>query len=320
MITSSKEQPQRDIDPDTDANILAGKRIGLFGKGGAGKSTSVVLLARLLRELRYDVCILDADSTNIGLPYALGIDQHPVHLLEYFGGTVFSGGLVTCPVDDPNLLPGRHIYLDELPQKYYRKNKDGITLLTAGKIGDQGPGAGCDGPVSKIARDLRIHGRHSDPVTLIDFKAGFEDSARGVITSLDWVIVLVDPTIAAVEMAFNMRDMINQIKDGRLPATQHLADPGLVAMANKLYLESKIKGVLFILNKIRSPEVEHYLRSKLAEKGIVPSGVIPDDPAICTSWLEGTPIKLNQLQTNLIGLIQKLEAAEAPAAIRQITA
>jgi CO dehydrogenase nickel-insertion accessory protein CooC1 len=178
---------------------LAGKRIGVFGKGGSGKSTTVVLLARQLRNLGYEVCILDADSTNIGLPFVLGVDQSPDSLMEYFGGTVFSGGLVTCPVDDPTLLPGSEIYLDELPPQYYRQNQMGITLLVAGKIGDQGPGSGCDGPVSKIARDIRIKKHEGSPVTLVDFKAGFEDTARGVITGLDWAIVLVDPTIAAVE-------------------------------------------------------------------------------------------------------------------------
>jgi hypothetical protein len=30
---------------------------------------------------------------------------------------------------------------------------NGIRYLIAGKIGDQGPGAGCDGPVAQIARE-----------------------------------------------------------------------------------------------------------------------------------------------------------------------
>jgi len=51
--------------------ILAGKRIGIVGKGGSGKSTVTVLLAKALRKHGYDVCVLDADSTNIGLHQAL---------------------------------------------------------------------------------------------------------------------------------------------------------------------------------------------------------------------------------------------------------
>lgn len=289
--------------------ILTGKRIGVFGKGGSGKSTAVVLLARNLRDLGYEVCVLDADSTNIGLPLALGMEGSPEPLLDHYGGMVFSGGRVTCPVDDPTPLAGSEISLDDLPPQYYRQNL-GITLLVAGKIGNRGPGAGCDGPISKIARDLRLHGRKEDPVMLVDFKAGFEDSARGAITNMDWAIVLVDPTFAAIEMAINMKDMINQIKSGILPATRHLETLDLVAMANRLFVESKIKGAMFLLNKIRNSDIENYLRTKLAERGIEPDGIIHEDPSISASWLKGTPLEAKKLQGDILDFIIKLEAAE----------
>jgi CO dehydrogenase maturation factor len=76
-------------------HTLAGKKIGMLGKGGAGKSTVTALLARALAEQGYVVYILDADSTNIGLHQALGIDHPPMPLLDYFGGAVFRGGQVT---------------------------------------------------------------------------------------------------------------------------------------------------------------------------------------------------------------------------------
>ncbi len=300
----------REAQMQLDHHNLAGKRIGIFGKGGSGKSTALVLLAKALRDRSYEVCILDADSTNIGLPLALGIKRPPLTLLDYFGGMVFSGGSVTCPVDDPTPLAGGNVRLDTLPDQYFARNPQGITLLVAGKIGDLGPGAGCDGPISKIARDLCVSTDGEPPVTLVDFKAGFEDSARGAVTSLDWVIVVVDPTIAAVEMAVNMRDMIHQIKNGKLPATQHLETINLVAIANRLYREARTKGVLYLLNKIKDAETEAYLRVKLAERGIEPEGVIYDDPGISTAWLKGTPLEANRLQREIPGFIEKLEAAE----------
>lgn len=290
--------------------ILAGMRVGVFGKGGAGKSTAIVLLAGMLRERGYEVCVLDADSTNLGLPQALGIEQPPAPLMDYFGGTVFTGGLVTCPVDDPTQLPANEISLDDLPSKYYARNQAGITLLTVGKIGGNGAGAGCDGPVSKIARDLKIKKGGETPVTLVDFKAGFEDTARGVITSLDWAIVLVDPTIAAVEMAVNMRDTIDQIKNGRLPATRHLEDPNLVAVANQIFTNARIKGALFLMNKIKNEEMARYLEARLAEREIDPIGMIREIPAISMAWLKGRSLAIPEAQEDLQKIVNELEAAE----------
>ena len=293
---------------------LSGKRIGVFGKGGSGKSTTVVLLAHDLLKYGYEVCILDADSTNIGLSSVLGMDQSPEPLMSYYGGTIFSGGLVTCPVDDPTPLPGAKMALDELPTQYYRRTPIGITLLVAGKIGDQGPGAGCDGPISKIARDFRIQTHGKDIVTLVDFKAGFEEIARGVITSLDWAIMVIDPTLAAVEMAYNMKDIVNEIKKGRLPATHHLDNPDLVALANQQYLDTKIRGVMFLLNKVGDAATETYLRAKLAKRDIEPACVIHADPSISTSWLKGTFLMSRMQQEDLTGFIYKLEEAERMAA------
>ena len=293
------------------SGTLAGKRIGIFGKGGAGKSTVVVLVAKVLRTLGYQVFILDADSTNVGLSRALGIHQTPKTLLDYYGGMVFSGGVVTCPVDDPTPLQGAEIHFEELPPQYYALNKDGIVLMVAGKIGSRGPGAGCDGPISKIARDIILHRKGQEPVTLIDFKAGFEDSARGAVTSLDWAIVIIDPTTASVEIAANMRDMVQQIRDDTLPATAHLENPDLVSLANKIFTDSKIKDVFFVLNKVPNAETENYLREKLLDKDITPLGVIHEDPTISVAWLKGDPIKaevvMGEVQLILDELVDKID-------------
>jgi CO dehydrogenase nickel-insertion accessory protein CooC1 len=291
--------------------ILGGKRIGIFGKGGSGKSTVTVLLAKSLRDAGYEVCVLDADSTNVGLAQALGIAQTPEPLLDYFGGMVFSGGAVTCPVDDPTPLAGADVVMDELPERYNGRSPDGIRLFIAGKMGDKGPGAGCDGPIAKIARDFQPQYGGAQPVTLVDFKAGFEDSARGNVVSLDWIVVVVDPTVAAVQMAIHMRDMVDQLKAGGLPATAHLALPELVELAYQLYRDAKVQGVLFILNKVNDEFSERFLREKLSAAGIEPIGVIPDTPALSRAWLMGEPLTQAAAQMEMAGIMRALETAVA---------
>lgn len=290
---------------------LDGKRIGVFGKGGSGKSTVVVLLAKALRDFGYQICVLDADSTNVGLHQALGMDKAPAPLIEYFGGTVFSGGAVSCPVDDPTALPGSAISLDRVPERYRAQSPEGISLLTAGKIGGQGPGAGCDGPVSKIARDLRIRANRQRLVTLIDFKAGLEDSARGVITSLDWAIIVVDPTNAGIQMAIDMKDLVDQIHAGAPPATHHLDDSNLVEIAERVFREASIRDVLFVLNKVRDEEAESYLRTKLEANGIEPIGTVHAEASIAEAWLTGTPLKETETKQDVRQIAEKLETAVA---------
>lgn len=286
---------------------LNGKRIGVFGKGGAGKSTLTVLLARALCGRGYSVCVLDADSSNFGLTQIFGVSQPPRPLMDYFGGMVFSGGTVTCPVDDPMPLTAAEIELETLHPEYYKKSPEGIILFIAGKIGDQGPGAGCDGPVAKVARDLRIYIQDESPVTLIDFKAGFEDTARGVLTSLDSAIVVVDPTVASVELAADMKHMVEQIKADVLPATAHLESPELIAWANKIFVDAYIQNVWFVLNRIQGAEEEEYLRQKLREKGIESVGVIYQAPSISLSWLKGRPISSNEALAEARKILDRLE-------------
>ena len=292
---------------DEGRKVLRGKRIGMVGKGGSGKSTFTVLMARELRTRGYGVCILDADSTNVGLHEALDIEKPPTSMIDYYGGMVFSGGRVTCPVDDPTPLPDSELRLTDLDSDFYAINPQGIVLLTAGKIGDLGPGAGCDGPINKIARDLRVEADDSSSVTLVDFKAGFEDSARGAVTSLDWVVVIVDPTRAAIRMAINMKQMVEQIKAGIPPATKHLETPELVAFAEKVFGESKIEDVLVILNKIKDEDMERYLRGELSKAGIEPIGTLPEDPTITLNWLEGSQLEGLGVQGNMQDIIGTLE-------------
>jgi CO dehydrogenase maturation factor len=297
-----------DVDMSTGhGKTLNGKRIGIFGKGGCGKSTVSVLLAKALRNTGYDVCLLDADSTNVGLAKALGAQEDPAPLLDYYGGMVFSGGNVTCPVDDPTPLVGARILVDALPGAYQGRSPDGIHLFIAGKMGDKGPGAGCDGPIAKIARDFKPLYSDESPVVLVDHKAGFEDSARGNIISLDWIIVVVDPTSAAIQMAINMRDMVNELKAGALPATAHLDQPELVELVNRLYKEARVKGVLFILNRVRDAETEQYVKQKLTEHDITPIGVIHDDPSLSMAWLKGRPIETGATKSEMDKIVEALE-------------
>ncbi len=288
---------------------LSGLRIGLFGKGGAGKSTVTVLLARGLVQLGYHPIVLDADSTNIGLARALGAGEGPLPLIDHFGGMVFTGGAVTCPVDDPTPLSGAELDLERLPARFQSGTAQGIRLLVGGKMGDLGPGAGCDGPIAKIARDVRVRSTASEPLLLVDFKAGFEDSARGVLTGLDWAVVVVDPTTASLHMALHMDQMVRKIKGGIPPATAHLDDPALVELARRQFRESRIQGVVAVLNRVPDADTEAYMRGRLGiSRGPRVIGVLPEDRTLQTQWLRGEEVGSEALEENVRSIALALEA------------
>ncbi|MBD3298932.1 MAG: P-loop NTPase [candidate division Zixibacteria bacterium] len=289
-------------------DALSGFRLGIFGKGGSGKSTVTVLLANQLQTQGYAVNLVDADSTNVGLHHALGLDRPPDPLIDYFGGMVFSGGAVTCPVDDPAPLAGANLSLNSLPENYWARTPSGVILLTLGKISDKGPGAGCDGPIAKIARDLTITTDHPSPVTLIDFKAGFEDSARGVLSRIDLALVVVDPSIAAVEMALSMKRMINDIRDGAVPATAHLDDVNQVTTANKVFSETTTRDVAVVLNRIATSSAEDIICDRLDDYGVPVLGVIEHSETISNAWMLGEPLDLLPQMDAMELVVARLES------------
>ncbi len=297
---------------------LAGQRIGLFGRGGSGKSTCTVLLAKALAKAGYAVCVVDADSTNEGLPLALGADKTPESLLDWFGGTVFSGGPVGCPVDSPAPLAGARVAPGQLPAKYYGQTPEGIRVFLAGKIGPLGPGAGCDGPMTKIARDFVFAPEGEAPVTLVDFKAGVEDASRGVITSLDWVVVVMDPSHAGLRAAVTMKTLLDQMHGGFVPATRHLKSPELVALTLRNYREARTQGALYVLNKVPDPDTEHFLWQRLLAEEINVVASIHDDSPLRQAWLEGKPLRSAHGEAEAAKIVRALEQKRGAFAAERV--
>jgi CO dehydrogenase nickel-insertion accessory protein CooC1 len=150
-------------------------------------------------------------------------------------------------------------------------------------------------------------------VTLIDFKAGFEDSSRGVVTGLDLLIVVVDPTQASLTLSRDISGMLEGLRAGKLPATAHLDDPELIAMAQRLYQESRLRETLFLLSKVPDEETERFLRQQLARDGIEPIGTLYEDPAIAHAWLHGSPVPSSQIDVLADALVSKMESVFDPS-------
>lgn len=287
---------------------LAGEKIAFIGKGGSGKSTCLILLARAMQRRGYEVCVLDTDSTNVGLHAALGIARPPKPLIDHFGGMVFLGGQVTCPVDDPTPLLNPQIDLADLPAEYLSRSAEGIVLLGAGKLADFGVGSGCDGPLVKIARDLILmhHGRPM--LTLVDLKAGIEDTARGVLVGMDQAIVVTDPSTAGIGIAVYMSQLIGRLQAGAEPATHHLESAELADVARKRFSESRLAAVHVILNRVIDEDEEQEVHRMLDEHGIEPIAVIPHQTALRRAWLRSQPLPTADLADEVDRAVGHIDA------------
>lgn len=283
------------------AKPLLGMRIVICGKGGSGKSTLVTLMARVLRDKGYRVHVLDGDASNPGLYRMLGFEKTPESLIDFYGGKIFSGGKVTCPVDDPTPLQRGEVNLDEISRQYFVE-KEGLTFFRAGKIGNVFEG--CDGPESKVVRDFSVPGDH---VTLIDLAAGVEHFARGVEINADGVITIVDPTSVSLELAKRIKEMVEKMKRGAEPATAHLEEVADVEMIKKLAKGARVKCLWVILNKIRSKKVELLIKKKLRDYGIEPIGSIREDPEILESSLESVPLRESGAKKDVEKIVDRLE-------------
>jgi CO dehydrogenase maturation factor len=263
---------------------LRGQRILVCGKGGSGKSSLVALLARALAGRGYRVVALDGDASNPGglARLVLGKATQPRPLIEFFGGRE----RVECPVDDPSPLTRlgdtapvaeAPIRLDELPGEY-KLEEQGITLLRVGKITHALEG--CEGPMSKVTRDLRIAG---DVVTLVDVEAGIEHFGRGVERHIDTVVVVVDPTFESLDIADRIAELCRQMDV-----------PGLGA----------------VINRAR-PTVREAIAARLQDAEIPVLGAVDWDAALEDAGFEGRALPLTPVEAAVVTIIEGLEQAAA---------
>jgi CO dehydrogenase maturation factor len=228
-------------------------KLAITGKGGAGKTTVTVLLARYLAETGHKVIVLDADpDANTAMALGLPDEECPEPVSELKGliakrtGTEGSGG------DFFTLNPK----VDDIPEQY-AVDIGGVKLLRMGRLA-QG-GAGCFCPENAFLKNLLAYLFFSDDQTVIlDMEAGVEHLGRGTARGVDRMLVVVEPGRRSIQTARIIQ--------------QYAADIG-------------IKDVGVIINQYRSEEQLHSIEQEL--EGLPVVGRIPYDEYIAGADLEG---------------------------------
>jgi CO dehydrogenase maturation factor len=242
-------------------------KIAICGKGGSGKSAIVTLLANAMRERGYRVLVVDSDESNLGLYRMLGFDRAPIPLMELVGGkkmvqrqmsSKYSSG---DPKPRMNVLAQDEILVEDITHEYVLQ-RDNISLMSIGKILQ--PLEGCACPMGVLSREFLKKLRLKDKeVAIVDMEAGVEHFGRGVETSIDSVLIVVEPSFDSIQLAEKIYSLASRIG---------------------------VNNVWAVLNKVTSDEMVAKLTEELRKRDIHVIGCIHYDPEIFDACLEGRPL------------------------------
>jgi len=256
-------------------------KISVCGKGGSGKSTIAALLANEVRTKGYRVLVVDSDESNSGLFGMLGFDYPPVPLMELVGGKKS----LQQKMGQPSVLAESRIVLEDLPPQYLVQ-KDSLTLVSIGKILQSLEGCAC--PMGVLSREfLKKVALLEDELAIVDMEAGVEHFGRGVETSIDSVLVVVEPPLESVNVGQKIHDLASGIG---------------------------ISNVWAVLNKVPSEEIATRLKTELQERQIEIVGCIYFDADVFSSSIDGRmPVKGVAVQEIKDVLNRILAKASLPA-------
>ena len=248
-------------------------KIAICGKGGSGKSSMVTLLAKGARDRGYQVLVVDSDESNSGLYRVLGFDRVPTPLMELVGGRK---GLKE-KMGKPQVLGQAEIRPKDIPLDYMLA-QDGIRMVAIGKILQSLEGCAC--PMGVLSREfLKKLRLDSDEIVLVDMEAGVEHFGRGVETSIDTVLIVVEPSLESLELAERINGLANGIGIGNIWA---------------------------VLNKITSEGLDARLRDELGKRNIEVIGSILNDAEISEACLEGFPIEGCEVANDVAKILDAL--------------
>jgi CO dehydrogenase maturation factor len=234
-------------------------KISVCGKGGSGKSTVVALLANEARARGYRVLVVDSDESNSGLFGMLGFDHPPVPLMELVGGKTS----LKQKMSQTNILREYQLTTMQIPHEHLLQ-RDGLMLVSIGKILQSLEGCAC--PMGVLSREfLKKLTLQENELAIVDMEAGVEHFGRGVDTSIDSILIVVEPPLESVNVGQKIHDLASGIG---------------------------IKNVWAIMNKVPSEEISTRLKAELGKRHIEVIGCIYYDADIFSSSLDGkTPVK-----------------------------
>ena len=239
----------------------------ICGKGGSGKSTVVTLLTHAFRSVGKKVIVLDSDESNTSLFWMLGFDNPPQPLMDFLGGKKKIQQKMIARFSKGEDEPAMSIWDMETIQSRslpagYAVEKDGIMLVSTGKIHQAMEGCAC--PMGSVSREfLKKFQTANEEVLIADMEAGIEHFGRGLEAGVDGVACVVEPSLESIHLAKKVMDLARSAG-------------------------STFYGA--ILNKIASKKQENQVVDRLNDAGVSLIGSIGFQEALQAACLAGKPL------------------------------
>ena len=227
----------------------------ICGKGGSGKSTVTSLMAKELAASGKRVLVIDCDESNCGLHQQLGMEL-PRSFTDYFGGKAAVMGMLSGGPQNMPALFDHPWTIDDIPAEY-RTEKDGICLMTPGKIETANEACACPFNVVMVQFIPMLKLAEND-VVIMDMEAGLEHLGRGTAANMDQFVVVIEPGARSVQTYHNVK---------------------------RLAKDLGITRVRVVANKIRDDGDEEFIRSAIPAEDLL--GFIHYNPDIIDADRQG---------------------------------
>ena len=230
-----------------------GHVIAVSGKGGVGKTTLCGLLIQYLCESgKRPVLAVDADA-NANLNEVLGVE--PEVTLGELREEIERAG-----IDPRYQIPSgmtKQAYL-EMRLSDAIAEEDDYDLMVMGRTQGQGCYCFVNGLVQTQVQKLQSH----YPYIVVDNEAGMEHISRGVLPSVDTILLVSDCSKRSIQAVGRIAQLI---KD----------------------LDIKAKQVKLIVNRVPGGELSDVVLNEIDKEGLDLIGVIPQDQGVFEYDSEG---------------------------------
>lgn len=238
-------------------------KIAISGKGGVGKTTLASLIIKNFSDRGNKVLAIDADP-DANLAGALGIER-PQDIIPISQMKELIEERTESKVGSMGSFFKLNPHVSDLPEKL-SVQKGNIRVMVMGGV--KRGGGGCVCPESVMLKTLITHLILArDEVVVLDMEAGIEHLGRGTASSVNKLIVVVEPGKRSIETA-------HQIK--------------------KLAQDLGLKNIVLVGNKIRNDQDKEFLIRQLP--GFTFLGFLPYNNQIIEADLEGrAPFEKDQV-------------------------